>query len=139
MKKKIVGEELKLDITEYMNDPNASQNKRLLHLQEFNKIKDEHSIKHFNAIVNTAEENVESCKGIIEGDIKKQQDKIKERLASRSKTKRDLNSSIEKSKKNVMNTENEYFASTPLTAKSGKSSGKDKDSGRRTDSRENRF
>lgn len=33
MKKKIVGEELKLDITEYMNDPNGAQNKRLLHLQ----------------------------------------------------------------------------------------------------------
>jgi hypothetical protein len=45
MKKKIVGEELKLDISEYMNDPKASRAKRISHLQELNKVQ---SIDHLN-------------------------------------------------------------------------------------------
>ena len=108
MKKKIVGEELKIDIGEYINDPNSVQNRKLLHLEELNKMKEEHCITHFNNIVNSAEENVESCKGIIEGDIKKQQEKIKERLASRSKTKRsDICTSPLKSKKpDTLNAQN---------------------------------
>ena len=46
MKKKIVGEELKIDIGEYINDPNSVQNRKLLHLEELNKMKQEHCITH---------------------------------------------------------------------------------------------
>ena len=57
--------------------------KRITHLEEIQKKTE----SHLNEIVSMAHENIESCKGVIVEDIKKQQTKIKERIASRERSK----------------------------------------------------